>query len=327
MTAPIDYTMFFKQMLPTEDDWGAYVQWDVLISAFNSSERVRRIFEKAPARRKHWLPVPEYAYQPHEYPAGETFSYDDVDEAELVLEYFRGSGIDALTESICIDTTGFMRPQLAFITKYLYEAGTERADFLYGEPVRYGRREHTPFSDEEVTEIRHVSGFAGSHEPDTSRDLVIIGTGYDHELIRQVADAKDHARKVQMFGLPSLRPDFYQENVLRAERAAGAFGGADERTNLRYFAPASDPFVTAAVLREIVEGERVRGSITNLYLSPLGTKPQALGFALYYLTEQRDKATSIVFPFCKTYSRETSVGLFKVWKYTVEFAAMRRAGA
>src|SRR5580658_4376694 len=42
------------------------------------------------------------------------------------------------------------------------------------------------------------------------------------------------------------------------------------------------------------------------YLSPLATKPQVLGFALYYLTECRNTAASLIFPFCQAYDQETS---------------------
>ena len=53
------------------------------------------------------------------------------------------------------------------------------------------------------------------------------------------------------------------------------------------FRPANDPFATANVLQERVKAEESRGGVTNLYLAPLGTKPQTLGFALYFATEQR----------------------------------------
>src|SRR5207253_621115 len=101
-------------------------------------------------------------------------------------------------------------------------------------------------------------------------------------------------------------------------------GGESERSACKYFVPANDPFVTANVLRRIVDDcERNGHMITNLYLSPLATKPQALGFALFYLTEMRGKATSIIFPFCRTYSKETSLGLSRVWKYVVELKNLR----
>ena len=45
---------------------------------------------------------------------------------------------------------------------------------------------------------------------------------------------------------------------------------------------------------------------------------QTLGFALYYLCEWSGGPASIIFPFAEYYSRETSVGLSRVWLYEFE---------
>ena len=92
-----------------------------------------------------------------------------------------------------------------------------------------------------MTEVRQVVGYEGQHVTDTSRDVLIIGAGYDDKLIAEVAEHKDQARKIQLFGLPSLRADMYQENVLRAHLAESAVGTPihDEASN--FFAPANDP--------------------------------------------------------------------------------------
>jgi hypothetical protein len=105
----------------------------------------------------------------------------------------------------------------------------------------------------------------------------------------------------------------YQENELRAALAEEAVG-----TAVSHFAPANDPFSTATVLHEIVRLNSRREPITNLYLAPLASKPQVLGFCLYYLFERQNTATSVIFPFAPCYERETTVGISRIWKYTVE---------
>ena len=110
----------------------------------------------------------------------------------------------------------------------------------------------------------------------------------------------------------------YQENVLKAHLAEVSVGALAEETSRTFFAPANDPFITADVLGSIVAKIEGRRTITNLYLCPLSTKPQALGFALYYLTERLNGPTSLIFPFCKTYAPETAAGITRIWKYTVE---------
>lgn len=221
-----------------------------------------------------------------------------------------------------MDITGFIRPYLVFLLRWLAEHGVRHFDALYTEPVIYSHREKTRFSDEAVVEVRQIAGFEGTHVPDTSNDYLIIASGYDHQLIAQVAESKEFSRKIQLFGLPSLRADMYQENVLRADRAKEAVGRDTHDELSNFFAPANDPFTTASTLREIVTRLNAGRPITNLYLSPLSTKPQVLGFALYYLTECRNSATSLLFPFCEFYDQRTSTGVSRIWKYTVELPSM-----
>ncbi len=171
------------------------------------------------------------------------------------------------------------------------------------------------FSKGPVSEVRQIAGCEGVHTPDTAADCLIIGMGYDDDLVRRVAESKEDARKIQMYGLPSLGADMYQESVLRSFKASEALGPWwDERC----FAPANDPFTTANVLKERVQQEETSGHLTNLYLSPIGTKPQVLGFALYFATERRSTASSLIFPFTSGYDQETSQGIARSWLYNVE---------
>src|SRR5262245_20125053 len=124
MTPEIDYTIFYKENLSIADDWN--ITWDLFISAYNSSERVRRCFTKATAATKHWLMLPEYQYEAHEFPTdGDTFSFTENNEAELVQHYFHDTSIPVTGTRICIDTTGFMRPQLIYLVRFLMDAGID----------------------------------------------------------------------------------------------------------------------------------------------------------------------------------------------------------
>ncbi|MFL5382252.1 MAG: hypothetical protein ACJ8GN_07025 [Longimicrobiaceae bacterium] len=292
--------------------------WDIFLSAYNESERVNRVFDAVRATRKEWLIHPEYDFSPAEvptsFPARSRLSRD---EAEFWHKFFSDAGFDSLPRDarIAVDITGFMRPHLMLLPRLLRDQGFLRLHMLYSDPVAYSSGEKTPFTKGAVTEIRQVRGFEGLHEPDADGDLLVIGAGYDHELIRRVAENKRAARKLEMFGLPSLQPHMYEENRLRAAGAEEAIGPLPERAML--FAPANDPFATAQELHDRLTEEKGRG-FENLYLSPLSTKPQALGFALYYLCECIGTATSIIFPFAEYYSRETSVGLARVWLYDLE---------
>jgi len=314
----LDYTVFYKDAWSFED-WPGDEGWDVFLSAFNSSDRVQQVFGKAVARDKHWLIAKEYQYSEEELPStGYCVIATSHFEAEVIKHYFQETRLKPKHLKLCVDITGFMRPHLLFLLRFLAENGVSGFDVVYSEPGRYASAEKTQFSDEVIVDVRQIAGYEGNHVTDTASDVLIIGAGYDDKLIAHVAEHKDSARKVRILGLPSLRADMYQQNVLRAELAAEQVGGNALEGIDTHFAPANDPFVTADSISNIVRRMRERKPISNLYLSPLATKVQTLGFGLYYLFECIGQPVSIVFPFCRSYSRETSKSISRVWRYHIE---------
>lgn len=322
---PIDFSIFYKKKYSTLHDFTSANCYDILISAYNDSERVKKVFDEISASQKHWLVFPEYQYTAAEIPAqlGGTAVFNFTGnssrtEGEIIREYFSGLKLSSATR-ICIDITGFIRPHLIFLVRFLASAVKNPVDFIYTDPVTYKRKEDTFFSFD-YTDVRQVEGFQGVHNPDSTNDYLIIGSGYDDQRITDVSKKKANAKKVQLFGFPSLQPDMFQENILKAYKAEEASSSGRENfidKDATLFAPANDPFITANVIKEYVDKEERSKSITNLYLSPLSTKAQTLGFAIYFLAECEGKPASIIFPFCDHYSRETTEGISKIWKYTI----------
>ncbi len=208
-----------------------------------------------------------------------------------------------------------MKPELLYLFFFLSQKGVKKVDVLYSEPKRYPDDQDTSFTDKTPLKDRAVHGYDEAYNQSTDADALIIGVGYDDDLIARIAKYKSSARKISIIGLPSLQPDMYQQSLIRASSAKDDVENYD---NL-YFAPANDPFVTASVIQQIVNKLK-NGSptLTNLYLSPLGTKPQALGFALYHLYEGKQLSSSILYPFTKETLPGKSVGISSVWKYSVE---------
>lgn len=296
-------------------------RWDVFLSAFTNAERVRRVYRRVDAGRKLWLLHKEYGYRDEEAPAEEWIRLDGEDEAEDVRTALGALSPAELRSSICVDITGMMRPHVIMLPLLLQAAGILRFDVLYSEPGQYQLKEATTFSTGGVRIVRPVRGFEGTHGDETADDLLVIGSGYDYQLIAHAAEHKRSARKLQLFGFPSLRPDMYQENTLQAYQVREALGEQADLPERDFFASASDAFAVAEALDEIISRERARRPISNLYLSPLATKPQALGFAIYWMLRWRELAASIVFPFSSSYNRETSSGCSRVWCFSVELPA------
>ncbi len=177
----------------------------------------------------------------------------------------------------------------------------------------YEKKENTQFT-RDVCSVRQVSGYEGTHIDEVANDVLIVGVGYDDELISRVINDKDSAQIVHMLSLPSLSADMYQESILRLTKNTSLKDMTDSQI---FFAPANDPFVVAAELSKKINELRTIHNSRNIYLSPLATKPQALGFALCYLNELIDSPASVIFPFSNSYNRETSKGIGRTWLYEV----------
>lgn len=312
------YLLSRKEIIASEADWSAR-QYTHFISAYNDTERVQAAYRAVNSANKLWVALSEYGYREDELPAGQpSYFFPSIDESVCIRGMVESMGIDALRDGVlCIDITGFMRQHILFLVKYLKHVGVKSFDVIYSEPNRYERRENTVFSTDDVAEVRAVSGFAGSHSLDVSSDCLVLGVGYDHNPSARVLISKERTRLIQLHSLPSLSADMYQESVLRMSRVEAATSKLIDDGLL--FSNANDPFTIASVLGDALTDRLLRGSITNLYLSPLATKPQALGFAIYYVTELEELPVSILLPITHSYSRQTSRGIGSVWRYEIAF--------
>jgi hypothetical protein len=313
-----DYSLFYRRSVDTSRIAEQLSNFDIYISAYNSSDRVLKVFEEIRAQTKIWHIHPEYNFRVNEEPAGHLISRPgSLDEKRQVDELLSVAG-DLNGKHICIDTTGFMRHVLVLLVAKLAALKVRVFTALYSEPNAYKKQENTAFSTTTTGLVRPVKGMGGSNRS-LADDLLIVGVGFDHRLINEVTNSRDDAVVHPVFGFPSLSADMYQQSAVKASES-GAVAFSDEWTNNRRFAPANDPFATAEVVADIVEAAEMRSSAAhNIYLSPLSTKAQTLGFALFWHFERNQNRSIVMLtPECLTYSRETSEGLRRLWAYTVE---------
>jgi len=318
-----DCGLYLRQEIFGARGWQPTDTYDLFLSAFNLGERTIEVYDRIEATEKIWLIHEEYGLSATELPEGQKFELSSSDEAiyckALIDSLLERGKLDVERTRLCIDITGVLRPHLMFITLYLKRLGVRVVDMLYAEPKHYALKEKTPFSTGSILDVRPVRGFEGASSLRGAEDFLVIGMGYDDRLLAEVAENKDKAEKHQVFGLPSLRADMYQESVLRSRRAADELGDPNFSETHRSFAPANDPFGTASVVSEIIELRLTRHKRTSLMLCPLGTKAQALGFALYHIFEGAPLGTRIIFPFSEGYSPKTGADMARAWLYRVEF--------
>jgi hypothetical protein len=314
-----DYGIFYRRSISVDRISQELPAVDIFISAYNSSDRVRTVFSDVPAAIKIWLIHPEYQFSEVEEPVNGTKCRPQVtDEIGQVEALLLAMG-DIHNKTICIDTTGFMRHVLVFLIAKLGVMGIREFTALYSEPVAYQQQEDTVFSTRTSGRVGPVRGMSGSNNTN-GQDHLILGVGFDHKILGQVINHKDNLTVYPLFAFPSLSPDMYQQSAVKSSESGDVAMEGAWITNRR-FAPANDPFSTAGIVSEVVREIDRTSPNANIYLSPLSTKVQALGFAIYWYLEGRTRgAVSMLLPECVTYSRETSIGLKRLWTYTVELA-------
>lgn len=304
----MDYSIFYKKQFPS-----GYIsdkkEYDFFISGFDSYEGTLLSYSEINAQIKVWLIFPHYSIPSDNLPLSKFYTSDFHKEDDYFQDFFSEYQFTS-NSSVCIDMTGFIKPHLLYLIKYLASViQVKSIDFLYTEPLHYAKSDETRFSHF-VQDVRLVEGCTSMILEPPKNDLLIISAGYDDELIQRVCQKKSRcSENYYIVGFPSLQPDMYQESALKLYKVRESL-----TTFTQAFAPASDPFITAQLTHDIISS---LPDVSNIYLSPLGTKPQALGFMLYFLYNQ-DKSVNIIYPFSNGYSPNNAIGIKKTWRYTVE---------
>ncbi|WP_089606337.1 hypothetical protein [Acinetobacter piscicola] len=314
----IDYSIFYNSTLDINNLHTDLPSFDIFISAYNLSERVKSLFTQINATQKYWLVHPEYHFTKDKLPIPNDFeiiSPSATHEKDQVSALIDRMG-DINNKTICIDITGFMRHVLIFLIAMLKYKGVVKFTAIYSEPRSYSKAKDTEFGA--TTEIvRPISGISQTANSEYT-DHLIINIGYDHKMVSQVVSYKDGATFHPLFSFPSLSADMYQQSAMRAALSGSITQHTDWITKRR-FSPANNPFATAQVLSDIVnELDQKNENKNNIYLAPISTKAQTLGFAIYWALEGENRGITILLPECINYSVETSIGLKRLWVYEVE---------
>jgi len=305
-----DYNLYTKEIIESVDSLNK-IDFDLFISAFEPCERVILTFKEVKAKQKIWLAFPQYEILTKDLPREFLFQSNELTEDAYFHDFFAKYPITEKTK-ICIDITGFIRPHLIYLIRFLEFIKISKISILYTEPKQYTKGENTKFSGF-ISDVRVIPGCGSSYSHITDNDMLILGVGYDDKLIAKVAQFKRNCKiKYEIFGFPSLQPDMYQESVLKSANVKETVG----ENIVSRFAPAYDPFQTAELIDNIIESSR---NVNNIYLSPLSSKPQVLGFAFYYCKVGYKKPVSIIYPYSDKYLINTTIGSSRTWHYVLEF--------
>ncbi len=305
----MDFTKFYKTFFDPAHEFNC-PEYDLFLSAYDECDRTLIPYNQVRAKEKIWFLFPQYRYI-GSTPTVDVYSSPGRSEAEYFTGFIKKFGKELCDKSICLDSTGFLRPHLAYLVAYFNYVGVKKFDVLYTEPGMYSKADETNFSIN-VDCVRTVEGCTSNPViAEEMNDVLIVCSGYDEKLFSAIASDKSSCKyKYHIIGFPSLQPDMYQESMLRFYNIKESIGNSK-----REFAPAFDPFVTAQTINDIIKHIP---NPTNIFLSPLSTKPQTLGMVLYYLYNKREKAVNILFPFSMEYTSGHTTGVKRTWRYTVE---------
>ncbi|EML3261656.1 hypothetical protein N5992_003688, partial [Acinetobacter baumannii] len=282
----IDYSIFYTRSIEYTKISDSLPNFDIFISAFNDSERVKTLFESINSSRKFWLVHPEYNFSKEEIPQQETNEVvipSDITDIVQVNELLSRIG-DLNNKKICIDITGFMRHVLIFLVASLKYKGVDKFTAIYSEPMFYSNGDNTDFSTTTSSIVKSVSGISSTSNSEF-KDHLIINVGYDHKMLSQISSYKDGATYHPLFSFPSLSADMYQQSSMRAALSGSITQNSDWITK-RKFSPANNPFATAQVISDLIKELDLNfDGKNNIYLAPLSTKAQTLGFAIYWALE------------------------------------------
>ncbi len=308
----MNYNYFRKEKFGSVEDLKTLEPYDCLISSHVEVDRVITPSQMIPYNELWWVKTDKDNLRIKEENVKVFNITEDSDDG------ITKTLLENRYQKLCIDITGFIIPKLLLLLRFLHIKGFRSVDIIYTEPNQYINDEYAQFSDT-LLEVKQITGYAGQHISDMANDLLIIAAGYDHSRIIDVANAKKSANKVLLFGFPPSSPDMFQENILRAYQAESAVGSdCFKDLDMNVFAPANDPFMTAQALKEFMNHPRKK-PFTNVYFSPISSKPQALGMALFYIWETGwKKEWSIIYPFCSRYNNDTSHGISRIWRYKIE---------
>lgn len=320
----IDYDIFYRESLPVENNPINSTPFDIFISAFNASDRVKEVFDKINSTQKYWLIHPEYQFSDEELTEVHATSiikpieFGEQDQVSSLISSINITDIE--NTKICIDSTGFMRNVLALLIITLGYLGCKKISVLYSEPIQYIENKNTHFSISAL-KVKALDGTAITITTN-AKDSLIMSIGFDHDLMSQVVNDYESATFYPLYGFPSLSADMFQQSAFRSSNIIPI--KENDLTTRKFFAPANDPFSTAKQIQRIVAiiHHREQNLKHNIYLCPLSTKAQVIGHAYYWWKEGQHQSQNgminIILPMCISYKRETSVGLRRVWQYTLE---------
>lgn len=305
------YSYFYQR------EWCADDQvYDVFLSGYDGCERTSTIFKQAKATNKYWLLFPQYQCDKTPNAEEQVLKSEKFNESEYVIEI-----ISQIKEhfkpqmKLGIDCSGILIPHLMFLLMHLQVLNIRKFDVVYSAPLFYQQEENTIFGDV-IEAPRSIDGYDMNCKVNAP-EYVVMFAGYNEELVRSVALAKESAiEKHIIIGFPPIEADMYQQSMIQLHKSSEILG---EKGIIYHKASAYDPLVVAEKLEKILLGivEKSGGNIGAINIAPLSTKACAVASAIVYMYNP-EYSLRVIYPPTKRYYTRQAVGIGKSYVYTLE---------
>lgn len=185
---------------------------------------------------------------------------------------------------ITIDISTLIKWHLLILLKALDSKGLfNKCRFIYTEPEEYITELFQPLSFG-IKEIFPIPLFSGNF--DFAKDcLLVIMLGYEGDRAMRLLENIDPTECLLLVPKPAYHPEWEGRTEEMNKEIINIVG----QSNIKYI-DSRDPIIVAKGLKSILSNGY---SKYNCLISPMGTKPQALGLYLYWSTNPTD--TSLIY--------------------------------
>lgn len=228
---------------------------------------------------------------------------------------------------VLIDTTGISQPAIFFLLKLFYEDIQPANLFLaYTEPLRY-KPKIFPSSEDcfELTDrfigLKALPGFLKKTDRE-KKSLLVLLIGFEGKRAKYVCEALEtESSNIRIIlGFPGFKPGWQYLAYGSNQSIFEVF----QAYRFVWPAAANDPFEVYNALVEI-QGEQIKsGREPHMALAPVGTKPHAVGAAMFAL--HNSDYTRIVYDFPVKARHYRSEGYGPTWVYNFSSLIKKKNG-
>lgn len=212
-------------------------------------------------------------------------------------------GIDLEDANVTIDITTFTKQYLLVLLKFIEKQNPKSVRLFYTEPEDYSVKWKKPLSYGLIDTVS-VPTYGGHFYPE-KENLLILQLGYEGDRAYGIWERFNPHRTIILIGRPSFKDSWEG----RVEKFNEKLISKLPKDSIIYI-PTLDPFEVSKTIDKLTDQYLER---FNIFLSPLGPKPQVIGA---YLSIRKHPDVQIIYAIPKSHEEEYfSKKVGKIWEY------------